>query len=288
MDEYRRQQIHSKALALLQEAGVTALPVRPIEIAKHLDIRVEPKPATASGASGWLIRNGSEFAIVYATHIDNEGFQNFSIAHELGHYWLDGHPDHVFERSNEHMSRAGFGSADAIEREADYFAACLLMPKPLCAPMINRNVDGMAAVKGLARQCGASLTSAALRYAELGPLPTGVIQCLNGKVEFCASYPLQAHIGGARALPRNAKVPAWSATHRLAEDKAAVLEGGDDSDSSPACDWFPGAEGKFSLIEEVIGLGRFGRTLTVLTVDGSDTDGDDEEDEPERDEPRFR
>ena len=286
MDGYRRQQIQGKALELLREAGVASLPIRPIEIAKHLDIKIEAKPATVSGASGWLIRNGNEFAIVYATHIDNEGFQNFSIAHELGHYWLEGHPEHVFQDGTEHMSHAGFGSADAIEHEADYFAACLLMPKPFCAPLINRNVDGMAGVMALARQCNTSLTSAALRYAELGTLPTGVIQCLNSKVEFCASYPLQAHVGWARALPRNAKVPAESATHRLAEDKSAVLQGSEDSDSSPASDWFPGADSKFGLIEEVVGLGRFGRTLTVLTLEKFDADGD--EDERERDEPRFR
>ncbi|MCO5055456.1 hypothetical protein [Thermomonas sp.] len=47
---------------------------------------------------------------------------------------LDGHPEHVFRNGGEHASHAGFGSADAIEREADYFSACLLMPKALQAP----------------------------------------------------------------------------------------------------------------------------------------------------------
>ena len=86
MDSYRRQQIEAKAQEMLNDAGVTSLPVKPIEIAKHFEIDVQAKPATASGASGWLVRVGSDFAIIYATHIDNEGFQNFSIAHELGHY----------------------------------------------------------------------------------------------------------------------------------------------------------------------------------------------------------
>lgn len=286
MDAYRRQQISGKAIELLNEAGVASLPVRPIEIAEHLDIRVDAKPPTMTGASGWLIREGDAFAIVYATHIDNAGFQNFSVAHELGHYWLEGHPEHVFRHGNQHMSHAGFGSADAIEHEADYFAACLLMPKHLCAPLMNANIDGMAAVIALAKQCGTSLTAAALRYAELGPCPTGVVQCLNGRVEFCASYPLLAHVGWAKALPRGSKVPAESATHRLAQDGDAILGGCEDSDSSLACDWFPGADSKSGLIEEVVGLGRFGRTLTVLTLEKYDADG--EVDEPEWSEPRFR
>lgn len=286
MDAYRRQQIQARALEVLKDAGVTSLPVKPIEIAEHLEIRVEAKPASMSGASGWLICNGDKFAIVYATHIDNLGFQNFSIAHEIGHYCLDGHPEHIFKNGNEHMSRAGFSSADVIEHEADYFAACLLMPKPMCLPLINKNSDGMAAVTSLATKCETSLVASALRYAEIGHLPAGVIQCHNGRVEFCATHTLQAHVGWARPLSRNAKVPCDSATQRLSEDREAVVRGGEDSDSAPASDWFSGASGKYGLLEEVVGLGKFGRTLTVLTLE--DAEDDEEEESGRWEEPRFR
>lgn len=83
MNDYRRQQIHAKALALLEEAGVKSLPVSPIAIAEHLDIAVHAKPAHVAGASGWLIKSGESFAIAYATHIPSLGFQRFSVAHEL-------------------------------------------------------------------------------------------------------------------------------------------------------------------------------------------------------------
>lgn len=284
MDSLRRQLIQAKAQEMLNEAGVTSLPVEPIEVAKHFEIDVQAKPPHVSGASGWLLRVGDAFAIIYATHIASVGFQHFSIAHELGHYWLDGHPDHVFRSGTEHISHAGFGSTDPIEREADYFAACLLMPKPLCKPLINKNLDGMAAVLDLAKQCETSLVAAAMRYAEIGHLPTGVIQCLNGRVEFCASYPLQSHVKWARPLLRNAKVPSNSATHRVSEDQDAILRGAEDSDSASAGDWFPGAQSNASLIEEVIGLGSFGRTLTLLTLEESDEDEDSERWE----EPKFR
>lgn len=284
MDSLRRQSIQAKAQEMLDEAGITSLPIKPIEIARHFDIEVEAKPPHASGASGWLLRIGEAFSIVYATHIDSLGFQNFSVAHELGHYWLDGHPEHVFSSSSEHASRAGFSSADPIEREADYFASCLLMPRKMCRPIINKNIDGMAAVLDLAKQCETSLVATALRYAEIGHLPTGVIQCLDGRVEFCASHPLQAHVGWARSLSRNTKVPTNSATHRLSEDKDAILNGGEDGDSASASDWFHGASGNATLTEEVIGLGKFGRTLTILTLEESDED----EDSQHWEEPKFR
>lgn len=287
MDNYRRQQIQAQAWTLLQDAGVSALPVRPLEIAQHLQIHVEAKPASIAGASGWLIRNGDDYAIVYATHIDSLGFQNFSIAHELGHYSLAGHPEHIFLSGDQHASRAGFSSTDAFEQEADYFAACLLMPKPLCLPLIHRNVDGMSAVRALADSCQTSLVASALRYAEIGPMPAGVIQCQRGRVEFCATYPLLSRVGWAKALARNAKVPDHSATWRLAEDHAAVAAGEEDSDTAPASEWFSGASGRYELVEEVIGLGTFGRTLTLLTVTEADEDEDNDDDE-EWSPPRFR
>lgn len=99
-------------------------------------------------------------------------------------------------------------------------------------------------------------------------------------------HPLQAHVGWARPLIRNAKVPADSATWRLSEDKQAILRGGEDSDSASASDWFSGAIGKASLTEEVIGLGRFGRTLTLLTLENAEADED--EDSARWEEPGFR
>jgi Zn-dependent peptidase ImmA (M78 family) len=109
----------------------------------------------------------SPVTIAYATHIKSEGFQRFSIAHELGHYFLEGHPDAVFKSGDIHESRAGFGSADQIELEADHFAAGLLMPSHLFAAAAGRYSDGLEAIKGLAADSKTSLTASAIRYAEL-------------------------------------------------------------------------------------------------------------------------
>lgn len=287
MDSLRRRTIEAKAEELLRDAGMATLPIKPVQLAEHLGIQVHAKPASDRGASGWLIRSGDEFAIIYATYIDSVGFQHFSIAHELGHYMLDGHPEHVFQNGAEHASHAGFEAVDHVEREADYFAACLLMPKELCRPLISRSRDGLEAVLHLAGVCETSLTAAALRYAEIGQLPVGIVQAYQGKVEFCAAYPMQAHVGWARPLLRNAKVPGESATSRLSKDRQAILRAADDSDSGDAIDWFPGADSNASLVEEVIGLGKFGRTLTILTLDSDRADKEDEDGDAWS-EPRFR
>jgi Zn-dependent peptidase ImmA (M78 family) len=76
----------------------------------------------ADGVSGMLLRHGNNFGIVYATNIRSQGFQRFSISHELGHYFLPGHVDQILTEG-VHVSRAGFITADPYELEADHFAA---------------------------------------------------------------------------------------------------------------------------------------------------------------------
>ena len=54
-------------------------------------------------------------------------FKRFVIAHELGHYFLDGNNDaHDFILAHRD---ANLHENDEHEREMDFFAACLLMPK---------------------------------------------------------------------------------------------------------------------------------------------------------------
>ncbi len=93
-----------RAEALLIEKQITDLPVDPFALATQHDIVVEAKPDIATGVSGMLLRHGNSFGILYSTDIPSEGFQRFSISHELGHYFLDGHIDHVLPKDGVHVS----------------------------------------------------------------------------------------------------------------------------------------------------------------------------------------
>ena len=65
--------------------------------------------------------------IMINKNINNEGRKNFTISHELGHYFLN-HPlksgNLIDKVINEECS-----SKEPMEYEADYFATCLLMPE---------------------------------------------------------------------------------------------------------------------------------------------------------------
>jgi Zn-dependent peptidase ImmA (M78 family) len=54
----------------------------------------------------------------------------FTFAHELGHYFIDNHRNSLLKGlSPSHCSQTGFKSRNRAERQADYFASCLLMPE---------------------------------------------------------------------------------------------------------------------------------------------------------------
>lgn len=280
MNDYRRRQITACAEAQVRDAGINRFPVDPFAIAEHVQINVQAKPPDVQGASGWLVKAGNSFGILYATHIPNEGFQRFSVAHELGHYFLDGHPEHVFRDGEQHASMAGFGSKDPIEIEADHFAASLLMPPMLFKPAMDRFRDGLEAVIGLRELTKASLEATAIRYAEHTRAAVAVIVSTGQYVDYCVLSD-EMREQTARRLGRGTRLPRGSATLRLNQDQTAVHRGETASDDIAADEWF--SEVKGTCTEEAVGLGRYRKTLTVITLDIDSVD----DDEPTWS-PRFR
>ena len=125
----REREIIQSAGETVKDNGFASLPIDPRKIAIAAKIELMPWKPEKLGISGFLMRAGDDFGIGYSTAIQNEGFINFTIAHELGHYFLSGHVEAVIGYgSGIHYSESGFISNDMHEREADAFAVELLMP----------------------------------------------------------------------------------------------------------------------------------------------------------------
>ncbi len=289
---FRLKMAKQKAETFLRDEGITTLPVDPIQIAKSHDIEVRPMPESSGGVSGMLLRHGDEFGILYATHVNSEGFQNFSVAHELGHYLLDGHIDHILPANGTHMSHAGFVSDDPYEREADQFAAGLLMPTGPFKHALGQLDAGLEAVESLARLCRTSLTSTAIRYAELTTDAVAIIISTGAVVDFCFFSNTIKALPQLTWLRRGAPVPKATETARLGVDAARVAAGDRVETEIDIMDWLGGTRSAAGT-EESVGLGSYGKTLTVLTCpsveDETYRDGEDDSDEDltERWTPRF-
>lgn len=258
--------------------GLRALPVDPKEIARQRGIEVVAKPMEDQGVSGMLVRYGNEFAIAYATHLENEGFENFSVGHELGHYFLPGHADAVITGdSGSHVSRAGYTSSDKYEAEADRFAAAFLMPRHLFFPALQRAGSGLAAIESLAALCKTSLHATAIRYTQCTRDAMAIVVSRGGIIDHCFMSASLKEIQGIDWLKKREGVPSGTATLDFNQVPDNVLRGARIEETSNLQQWFGGRR-SVEVSEDVIGLGRYGRTLTVL-YDIDVPEPEEEEDE---------
>jgi len=128
------------------------------------------------------------WAILYNPTIRSDGRINYTLGHELGHYFA--HRAHV-PAGFECGQRDVLGIAARVEhrireREADEFASYLLMPlddfrqQVAGAPM---NID---LLKHLADRYGVSFTAAALKWLESTELCAAVVVATNGFINWCS------------------------------------------------------------------------------------------------------
>jgi len=278
---FQLQMARRKAEAFLRDEGITTLPVDPFAIAESRDIVVKAKHDTAPGVSGMLLRHGNVFGILYATHVKSEGFRRFSVSHELGHYFLDGHLDQLLKDDGVHASYAGFVTSDPYELEADHFAAGLLMPETPFRNAMKELVVGLDAVEVLADQCITSRTATAIRYAELTREAVAVIVSTGDKIDYCFMSDAMKSLPKLAWLRKGTKLPPGTATSGLAERRSDVIAGRRVTVEVDVRDWLGGTASR-KVTEESIGLGAYGKVLTVLSSKTiGNEDGDDEEEEEE-------
>lgn len=92
-------------------------------------IKFREIPSVSDKFVGALTKgNNDQVYIIINKNIDNIGRKHFTIAHELGHYFLQHqlHQNSIFCNNNDILEQGH--QSNPIEREANYFASCLLMP----------------------------------------------------------------------------------------------------------------------------------------------------------------
>jgi hypothetical protein len=154
------------ARALLDRLAVTGIPdVRQIAAALRISLHERP----LEHCEGMLVRikGTARGAIAVKSSIRENSRKLFTIAHELGHLFLPGHDDAGVCTSDaiENWS----GDLRAKEREANAFAAELLMPATAILQLVDRREPSLALVDQIADACRTSLTASAYRFVGLTP-----------------------------------------------------------------------------------------------------------------------
>ena len=256
------------ARKVLHECGLDALPVHPEEICRQRGIHYSHDDVLPAGYWGALLRENGEFVILVSASCPTVGNRRFSAGHELGHYHLTGHLEALLSLGS-HYSGPPESTTDPLEREANTFASELLMPEPLVRPIVANSDIGLNSVQAIAMRCETSLVSAAIRYTQLSPDPVAIIVSYDGTIEFSSvSTPLWDYPGVARRKPqRGDGLVRGTAAYRLTGSPEKVRDVAEDSDTAGLELWFPKCETGAEVAEESVGLGRYGRVLTVLSAE---------------------
>lgn len=129
MNTERKKQIEEFAMEILAQYGITGNPGKQLDvIARGEDIDLVAYPNWDVETCGRLMRIDGKHVIFYNDKHTPE-MQAFTIAHELGHYFLrhltDGEKEKICLNRDLQRIEAKYKPQEV---EANFFAACLLMP----------------------------------------------------------------------------------------------------------------------------------------------------------------
>lgn len=145
-----------KIRAILRKANIIEPPVPIEKIAELFSIRVMLYPSFPDNVSGTIVDQRG-FVVIGVNSNHPKVRQRFTIAHELGHFFAGDDLaaqiiDDVFDRPTDK------------EREANKFAAELLMPRDFLKQDVSRKMD----IPQLAKRYNVSEQAISIRLLETG------------------------------------------------------------------------------------------------------------------------
>ncbi|HZW40276.1 MAG TPA: ImmA/IrrE family metallo-endopeptidase [Ignavibacteriaceae bacterium] len=172
--------IKAKAEKVLEFYGIT----HPKEInlsliAAGFDIFIEEK--NIDGSLGRITHDKKRGIISIDKKISYPPLKRFTIAHELGHFFLQRDSKFIGCSEKNFTEWNLIGSA---ENDANQFAAELLMPELMFLSYTLGKIISLKLIKDIAKYFETSITSAAFRYVDIGRHPSALIYCTDGVVKW--------------------------------------------------------------------------------------------------------
>lgn len=199
------------------------------------------------------------------------GRARFTMAHELGHYFIDEHRNALMAgAAPSHPSFCEHESKLLVEMEADHFASNLLMPEGRFRKTCERKRVGMDSILELAKLFGTSITSTALRYTKLDIVPCAVFKWSKGRLQWrwMSTETFRQRFGStvqvATEIPSDS--PTAKAMRGEIPPNGRYFEAGTTVSAWFRQVWDSSYRNEI-MMEQSISLGRFG-TLSFLYPDG--------------------
>lgn len=230
-------------------------------------------------------RADNRFLLFYNTKYDDPQTgehhprTRFSFGHELGHYFIERHRAYLMKGGPAHGSRSEFLSDVSVEREADSFAAGLLMPSRLMRPHVNSGELSFRRVEEIARISKTSLVSTTIRSVSLSDFPCAVVGIREEAVAW--SF-LSSSLIETGCYPLAGRSPMPPSARRLWNQVAASPR------QRPECDgllrdWFRTYDrdslSNLLVHVEAKWVESMATLLVLITADEEDLDGSDSDDD---------
>jgi len=198
----------------------------------------------------------------------------FSIAHELGHYFLDHHRRCLVANQVAHDSFSEFSSHKLIEAEADHFASGLLMPSRLMKPQINQsNFPDLDAIRSVRKSFDVSLTGLLARWTQLSDFPCATIATRNGKIEFGWTSEAFQNLGCFKA--RRGHTPECKYFRQFVAGNKPVTGYAEGEGTGSTDYWIELARHEFTTSEMYFAIPHTGLIWVFVCCDETDISGDD-------------
>lgn len=207
-------------------------PIDPLAIIKQEPLIYAEGADFGNAFDGCLEYLGKRYMLAYNTKYNRHEDATlhprvrFTIAHELGHYFMDTHRNLLQSTGVPYScTTERFESDTEMELQADYFATGLLMPTRIIAPIVNRTPEpDLATIQKVAGKFQVSMTSMLHRWVKISDFPCALLSVSpKGAIQWGWVSEALFHIGVYRRKPN---VVSSDAKHFLQNtDRTSYQEG---------------------------------------------------------------
>jgi hypothetical protein len=234
-------------------------------ILSEAEVEVTPSRRSDPGYAAVLIRLQGGGAGIMMAADQPQGRRRFSLAHELGHFYIPAHLNAgPMLKCADADLRARSSDSKVLEWEANDFAAELLMPRKLFGQDIRNKAINFGVVEQLAgpEMYQISMTAAAWRLVQLTREPCALVMSVEGAISWVArseSFPY-------RVPERNQRIGSGTAAAAVFRGEAANRK----AESVPPYEWLEIREGRslenIELLESTFAIPSLRQILSLLWV----------------------
>ncbi len=213
------------------------------------------KERILQGCEARLVRQGTFGIISVNNLIPEEGRKRFAIAHELGHFVLHSGSQLIQCTENDMHT---WSESKAREKEANEFAASLLMPERMFIKFLKPEQPTLNMIGQIAQAFRTTLTATSLRYVEFSKEPCALVVSKKGIIKwYRKSTSFSFHIKvGEKLDPATYAFDFFDGVELLAEP-----------DGVPARAWlFGDIDESAEIYENSLPLGDYGVVLSLLWI----------------------